>query len=37
MEITRRDLLKTMAAIAAFGAMGPVARAADDPLPSWNG
>jgi len=36
MEITRRELLKTSAAIAAVGAMSRVARAADDPLPSWN-
>lgn len=36
MEINRRDLLKASVAIAAVGAMSGVARAADDPLPSWN-
>jgi hypothetical protein len=36
MKITRRDLLKTSAAIAALGAVPRVAEAADDPLSSWN-
>jgi len=36
MKITRRDLLKASAAIAAVGAVTHVAGAADDPLPSWN-
>jgi len=36
MKITRRDLLKTSAAIAALGAVPHVAEAADDPLASWN-
>ena len=36
MEMNRRDLFKTSAAIAGLAAMSRVARAADDPLPSWN-
>ena len=36
MKITRRDLLKTSAAIAALSAVPHVAEAADDPLPAWN-
>ena len=36
MEINRRDLFKTSAAVAAFAAMSRVASAADDPLPSWD-
>jgi phosphoglycolate phosphatase-like HAD superfamily hydrolase len=36
MEITRRDLFKVSAATAIAGAVGRVALAADDALPSWN-
>jgi|SRR4029077_4769971 len=36
MEVSRRDLFKTSAAIAVWGVMSRVSRAADDPLPSWN-
>jgi haloacid dehalogenase-like hydrolase len=35
-ELTRRDLFKTSAAIAALGALSRVSSAAEDPLPSWN-
>lgn len=36
MEVTRRDLFKASAAVAAFAVISRVSRAADDPLPSWN-
>ena len=36
MELTRRDLFKGSAAIAALSAMSSVPKAAEGPLPSWN-
>jgi phosphoglycolate phosphatase-like HAD superfamily hydrolase len=36
MKLTRRDLMKVSAATAVVAAIGDVASAADDPLPSWN-
>ena len=36
MTITRRDLIKSSAAIVALGAFSRSAEASDDPLPSWN-
>jgi len=35
-ELTRGDLFKTSAAIAAFAAMSRISSAVEDPLPSWN-
>src|SRR5215472_15654833 len=36
MDLTRRDLFKGSAAVVVAGAIGGVALAGDDPLPSWN-
>jgi haloacid dehalogenase-like hydrolase len=36
MKITRRELIKTSAAMTALGSLGRVTAAAQDPLPSWN-
>jgi len=36
MDVSRRDLLKSSAAVVLAGALSRVGLAADDPLPSWN-
>jgi phosphoglycolate phosphatase-like HAD superfamily hydrolase len=36
MKITRRDLIKSSAIVAAWGSAGPISMAAEEPLASWN-
>ena len=36
MKISRRDLIKTSAALTVLGAVGGVSLAEENPLPSWN-